>query len=168
MMQEMAKTKPLVRENAVGKVYKRSRDKNVGQGESDDEISFKETKAKDARNDVEIVLDDDEEDLILEALPPGQSQLRPYMRKLPHVRNLKGDLEKVGEEDKIKMVERLLRDREDMEMMGEEGLLRDEIDVDTDNRATITLLEEPTETYEQDLSFGEYSKLREEQQAHNI
>ena len=168
MMQEMAKTKALVRENAVGKVYKRSRDKNVGQGESDNEISFKETKAKDARNDVEIVLDDDEEDLILEALPPGQSQLRPYMRKLPHVRNLKGDLEKVGEEDKIKMVERLLRDREDKEMMGEEGLLRDEIDVDTDNRATITLLEEPTETYEQDLSFGEYSKSGEEQQAHNI
>merc|ERR1719342_1959585 len=75
MMQEMAKTKALVRENAVGKVCKRSRDKNVGQGESDDEISFKETKAKDARNKVEIVLDDDEEDLILEALPPDRSQL---------------------------------------------------------------------------------------------
>ena len=117
MLQEMAKTKALGRENAVGKVYKRSREskpekdlENFGKGDSDDEISFKETKAKATRNDVEIVIDDDEEDLVLEALPPDKSQLRPYMRKLPHVRNLRGDLEKVGEEDKIKMVERLLRE----------------------------------------------------------
>ena len=175
MLQEMAKTKPLVRENAVGKVYKRSREnkpeKNVSKlGESDDEISFKETKAKGGRNNAEIVIDDDEDDLILEALPPDQSQLRPYARKLPHVRNLKGDLEKVVEEDKIKMVERLLRDREDKdrdredkEMGEEEGLLRDDVEVDIDNRASITLLEEPSE---QDLSFGEYSKPGEV--AHNI
>ena len=178
MLQEMAKTKALVRENAVGKVYKRSREgkpekdlKNVGKEDSDDEISFKETKAKATRNDVEIVIDDDdEEDLILEALPPDKSQLRPYMRKLPHVRNLRGDLEKVGEEDKIKMVERLLRDREEKEMEEEEGLLRDDIDVDNmDNRATITLLEEPTETYDkQDLSFGEYSKSGQVHEAHDI
>ena len=155
-------------------MYKRSREgkpekdlNNVGKGDSDNEISFKETKAKAPRNDVEIVIDDDEDDLVLEALPPDKSQLRPYMRKLPHVRNLRGDLEKVGEEDKIKMVERLLRDREDKEME-EEGLLRDNIDVDMDNRATITLLEEPAETSEQDLSFGDYSKSCELQQAHDI
>ena len=174
MLQEVAKTKALVRENAVGKVYKRAREakpeKNVGKGESDDEISFKETKV--GRNNAEIVIGDDEEDLILEALPPDQSQLRPYARKLAHVRNLKGDLEKVGEEDKIKMVERLLRDREgkdrnreDKEMEDEEeGLLREDIDVDMDKRATVTLLEEPAE---QDLSFGE-SSGKVPQTAHDI
>ena len=52
--------------------------------------------------------------------------------------------------------------------MEEEGLMRDDIDVDMDNRATITLLEEPAETSEQDLSFGKYSKSGEVQQAHNI
>ena len=172
MLQEMAKTKALVRENAVGKVYKRAREakpeKNVGKGESDDEISFKDTKG--TRNNAEIVIDDDEEDLVLEALPPDQSQLRPYARKLAHVRNLKGDLEKVGEEDKIKMVERLLRDkegkdrnREDKEMEDEEeGLLREDIDVDMDKRATVTLVEEPAE---QDL--GESSD-EVPQAAHDI
>ena len=146
---------------------------NFGKGDS--EISFKETKAKATRNDVEIVIDDDEEDLVLEALPPDKSQLRPYIRKLPHVRNLRGDLEKVGEEDKIKMVERLLRDREDKDRnredkeMEEECLLRDDNAADdVDNRATITLLEELAETSEQDLSFGEYSNSGEVQQAHNI
>ena len=172
MLQEVAKTKALVRENAVGKVYKRAREakseKNVGKGESDDEISFKDTKG--TRDNAEIVIDDDEEDLVLEALPPDQSQLRPYARKLAHVRNLKGDLEKVGEEDKIKMVERLLRDREGKDMnredkeMGEEGLLREDIDVDMDKRATVTLVEEPAE---QDLSFGE-SSGKVPQTAHDI
>ena len=176
MMQEMAKTKAmvmleraknkaLVRENAVGKVYKRPRESNSEEvskksrkDDSDDEITFKDSKAKDNGNNVEVVIDDDEDDLVLEALPPDKCQLRPYVRKLPHVRNLKGDMEKVGEEDKIKMVERLLRDREDKEVV-EERLLKEDTVTDMDNRATITLLEESSE--EQDLSLKEYSKAHD-------
>ena len=176
MMQEMAKTKAmvmleraknkaLVRENAVGKVYKRPRESNSEEvskksrkDDSDDEITFKDSKAKDNGNNVEVVIDDDEDDLVLEALPPDRCQLRTYVRKLPHVRNLKGDMEKVGEEDKIKMVERLLRDREDKEVV-EERLLKEDTVTDIDNRATITLLEESPE--EQDLILKEYSKAHD-------
>ena len=51
-------------------------------------------------------------------------------------------------------------------MVEEEGLLRDDIEVDMDKRATITLLEESAE---RDLSFGEDSKPGEvAQTAHDI
>ena len=125
-------TKALSRENAIGRVNKRSkggRSTEIVESaakeevEEDDEVTFKkDSKRKNVGDDIVI---DDEEDLVLEALPPDKSQLGLHVRKLAHVRDLREELEEVGVEDKVKMVERLLRNIS-MKSFGEEGLLAEE------------------------------------------
>ena len=108
--------------------------------EEDDEVTFKKDfKRKQVGDDIVI---DDEEDLVLEALPPDKSQLGLHVRKLAHVRDLREELEEVGVEDKVKMVERLLRNIS-MKSFGEEGLL-----VEEDCKKTKDTLEESDETDE--------------------
>ena len=142
-------TKALSRENAIGRVNKRSKGgqsteilKSAAKEEveEDDEVTFKKDfKRKHVGDDIVI---DDEEDLVLEALPPDKSQLGLHVRKLAHVRDLREELEEVGVEDKVKMVERLLRNIS-MKSLGEEGLLMEE-----DCKKIKDTLEESDETDE--------------------
>ena len=142
-------TKALSRENAIGRVNKRSKGgrsteilKSAAKEEveEDDEVTFKKDfKRKQVGDDINI---DDEEDLVLEALPPDKSQLGLHVRKLAHVRDLREELEEVGVEDKVKMVERLLRNIS-MKSFGEEGLL-----VEEDCKKIKDTLEESDETDE--------------------
>ena len=142
-------TKALSKENAIGRVNKRSKEgrsteilKSAAKEEveEDDEVTFKKDfKRKYVGDDIVI---DDEEDLVLEALPPNKSQLGLHVRKLAHVRDLRKELEEVGVEDKVKMVERLLRNIS-MKSLGEEGLL-----VEEDCKKIKDTLEESDETDE--------------------